>query len=220
MAGLLDPVVALKSGGSIIIEETAALTAIDVNSGAAGGPGGKSGSGLALAMSTNLEAVAEAARQIRLRNIAGIIVIDLMAMRSRGAEKKVMDAMRGHLSDDPVRSRIMGITGAGLLEIIRPRKRPSLSSILCEPCSARSTAHSTLSPLSIGLQALDAVLVEVRSNPALMPVLRAYPDVIRALQVGAPDALLEMETKLGRPLELSPDDGLKKGVFTVDVAQR
>ena len=213
VAGLLGPVVALKSGGSIIIEETAALTAIDVNSGGAGG------SARELALSTNMEAVVEAARHIRLRNMAGVIVIDLMAMRSKDSEKKVVDAMRRALSDDPARPRLHGITSTGLLEITRPRKRPPLSNILCAPC-AECPSGRGLSALSIGLGALDAVLTEVRSSPALMPTLVAHPDVIKALEQDAPGALSEMETRLGQPLELLPDGGLKKGSFRVDAAQR
>ena len=212
--GLLNPVVNLKSGGSIIIEETAALTAIDVNSAAAAGPARE------LAMATNMEAVHEAARHMRLRNMAGVIVIDLMAMRSKEAEKKVLAAMRGALADDPARPRIHGITRAGLLEITRPRKRPPLSNILCEPCAECSIIGRTLSALSIGLGALDAVLTEVRSNPALMPTLVAHPDVIRALEQDAAGALAEMEIRLGQPLELLPDGGLKRGSFRVDASKR
>ena len=214
--GLLEPVVNLKSGGSIIIEETAALTTIDVNSAAAGGSGGL---GRELALATNLEAVASAARHIRLRNIAGVIVIDLMAMRSKVTENKVMEAARRALSDDPVRPRIHGITATGLLEITRPRKRPPLSNILSEPCGECASGRGP-SALTIGLGALDAVLAEVRSNPALMPALIARPDVIRALEQNAPGALSEMETRLGQPLELLPDGGLKKGSFRVDAAER
>lgn len=217
--GLLEPVAPLKSGGSIIIEETSALTAIDVNSASAGAPGKKSGSTADLAMATNLEAIAMAARQIVCRNIAGVIVIDLLKFKSRETKKKLINAMAGALAHDPQRPRIHGITSTGLLEITRPRSRPPLSHIMCEPCGECASGYS-LSALSIGLSALEAVLTEVRTNPGLMPALNAHPDVIRALESDASGALFAMEAKLGQPLELVGDVGLKKGSFAVVPSQR
>ncbi|MDH5188165.1 MAG: ribonuclease E/G [Rhodospirillaceae bacterium] len=217
--GILDPVVELPSGGSLIIEETSALTAIDVNSASAAKPSGKGARASDIALETNIEAVVEAARQIRIRNLAGIIVIDLMAMRGGTGDKKILDHARAAMADDPARPRIYGITKTGLLEITRPRRRPPLSHILSAPCSQCPSGRA-ISPLSSGLMALEAVLIEVSANPGLMPTLAAHSDIILALENEASGALAEMETKIGQPLELLIDNGLKKGQFRIDRSQQ
>ncbi|MDH5488601.1 MAG: ribonuclease E/G [Rhodospirillaceae bacterium] len=219
VSGVLDPVVDLPSGGSLIIEETSALTAIDVNSASAAKPGTKGASAGGVALATNMEAVSEAARQIRIRNLSGVIVVDLMAMRGSGFEKKVLDRARAALNDDPARPRIHGITKTGLLEITRPRQRPPLSHILCDPCPQCPSGRGT-SPLSSALLALEAVLREVSANPGLMPTLAAHPDIIAALEKRLPGALAEMESKIGQPLELLADKGLKNGEYRIEPSQR
>lgn len=216
--GVLNPVVALPSGGSLIIEETSALTAIDVNVSGAAKPA-SSGRASDIALETNIEAVVEGARQMRLRNLSGVIVIDLMAMRKTGSEKKVLDRMRAAMTDDPAGPRIHGITKTGLLEITRPRRRPPLSHILCDPCSMCPSGWA-ISPLSRALKALEAVLAEVRARPGLMPTLVAHPDIISALEKNASGALAEIEAKIGQPLELLADNGLKNGEFQIEASQR
>jgi len=218
VGGILDPVVALPSGGSLIIEETSALTAIDVNSASAAKPGTKGAGAGGVALATNMEAVGEAARQIRIRNLAGVIVIDLMAMRGRDYEKKVLDCARTAMVDDPSRPRIHGITKTGLLEITRPRRRPPLSHILCDPCPQCPSGRA-ISPISSALVALETVLAEVRANPALIPTLTAHPSIIKALEKRLPGALAEIEAKIGQPLELLADNGLKSGEYTIDPSQ-
>lgn len=209
---LMEAHVPLRSGGSLIIEETAALTAIDVNAG-----GAARGRGADLALTTNLEAVEEAARQMRLRNLGGLIVIDLMAVRGEGAMGRVVNAMKDALAHDPAGPHVLGTTKAGLLEITRPRRRPPLSKVLLGPCPVCGTAHAP-APLATGLKALDRVLAEVWAQPALVPALSAPADVIRALRDQARDALLDVEAKLGHTLELNIDDTLAPGTFRVDPA--
>ncbi len=217
IASLLNPRVALPSGGSLIIEETAALVAMDVNAG--GGAEGASGKGEALALKTNLEAVHEAARQIRLRNLAGLIAIDTMPMRTKDNEKKVLGALKVALGEDPLHPRLHGLTSAGLIEVTRPRRRPPLSHLLLGPCSTCTTGRAPTA-LSTGLAALERVLAEVAARPGLLPALVAHPDVVRALKAEAPGALDEMETRLGQPLELIGDGAMASGQFRVDASQR
>lgn len=215
VAGLLDPVVALKSGGSIIVEETQALTTIDVNAG--GGAGG--GRGGDLAMSTNLEAVEEAARQMRLRNLGGLIVIDLMAVKGENALGRIVTHMKAAVAHDPAGPHVLGTTKAGLLEVTRPRRRPPLSQQLLGPCPLCASNRAE-APLTVGLRALDRVLAEVWAQPALIPALRAPTAVVMALKADAPDALAEMEAKLGQPLEMVSDDALAPGTFRIESAKR
>ncbi|HEY9163256.1 MAG TPA: ribonuclease E/G, partial [Magnetovibrio sp.] len=102
---LLNPLVKLKSGGSIIIEETSALTAIDVNAG--GGAEGRGGRGSDLALATNLEAVVEVARQMRLRNLGGLMVIDLMAVKGENALGRIVTAMKEAVQRDPAGPHVL-----------------------------------------------------------------------------------------------------------------
>lgn len=214
---LLQPMVKLKSGGSIIIEHTAALTAIDVNAGSAAE--GRSGRGNDLAMATNLEAVDEAARQMRLRNLGGLIIIDLMAVKGLGGLGRIVTAMKDAVAHDPAGPHVLGTTKAGLLEITRPRRRSPLYQQILGPCSVCATGHAELA-LAVGLRALDQVLAEVWASPALIPALHAPEGVIQALQSDGASALIEMEAKLGQSLEMVADDTLAAGTFRIESAKR
>lgn len=114
--GLLQPYVILPGAGSVIIEETAALTAIDVNR------GGDDRSALAV----NMEAAAEIARQIRVRNLGGAIIIDFLKMKSAKDEKELKKALDEYINADPCTVQIHGLTKLGLMEITRHRRTPSL----------------------------------------------------------------------------------------------
>lgn len=207
---LMSPVVPLKSGGTLIIEETAALTVIDVNAGG--------GRGADAAMTTNLEAVKEAARQMRLRNLSGLIVMDLMAVRGEGAYGRIVNALKDAVAHDPAGPFILGTTKAGLLEITRPRKRAPLSHALSGPCPVCASNRAE-SPLATGLRALERVLEEVWAQPALVPTLRVSGDVISALKTQAPDALGEVARKLGHDLDFIEDNARPKGTFAIEQAR-
>jgi len=217
VAGLMNAQVRLPGGGSLIIEETAAVTAIDVNVGGAGeGRGGRAGD---VALATNLEAMKEAARQMRLRNLAGLIVIDFLSMSGKDAPGRVVTALKEALALDSTSPQVLGTTRGGLLEVTRPRRRPPLSTQLLAPCPVCRTGRAE-APLSVGYRALDRVLAEVWAQPSLIPALRLHPAVAHALKEQGQAALDEMETKLGQPLELVPDDKLAHGRFRVEPAER
>ncbi|HAX90589.1 MAG TPA: ribonuclease E, partial [Rhodospirillaceae bacterium] len=116
---LLAPVVPLTGGANLIIEPTAALVAIDVNGGASGNP-----------TATNLLAVREVARQIRLRNLGGIIVIDCLKMTSRADASKVVNAFERVAASDPAGIHCYGLNKLGLLEATRTRRGQPLSSVV------------------------------------------------------------------------------------------
>lgn len=124
--------VPLPGGGSLIIDEREALTTIDVNSGSAV----TAADGEDLAMEENLRAAAEAARQIRLRNLSGILLIDFIDMQSDADRARVLAAMEQAASDDRVKTVIHGFTSLGLLEMTRKRTRDTLSDTLTQPCDA------------------------------------------------------------------------------------
>ncbi|MAF94275.1 MAG: Rne/Rng family ribonuclease [Rhodospirillaceae bacterium] len=185
----LSPAVALPGGGSLIISQTPALCAIDVNTGGADG-----GSKEQTALSVDLEATAEAARQIRLRNISGLIVVDFVPVRGPGHKAEVLAALRAAVAADSLSPHVVGYTAMGLVEMTRRRHGPSLREILCLPFGDR--AGPSKSPLTVALAALRGVLGEGQGTSVPL-TLRASPAVIGALRGPAKAALKEAERRLG-----------------------
>ena len=136
LAGMFNPTVQLKSGGYIVIGVTEALVAVDVNSGRAT----KEGSIEETALKTNLEAADEVARQLRLRDLAGLIVIDFIDMDERRNNASVEKRMKDRLKSDRARIQVGRISGFGLMEMSRQRLRPGMIEATTQPCS---TCHGT-----------------------------------------------------------------------------
>jgi ribonuclease G len=130
----LKPRVWLKSGGYVVIEETEALVSIDVNTGKfLGGAGVEQ-----TALRTNLEAAVEIARQLRLRDLGGIVVIDFIDMASEDSRRQTLDTLKQALAGDSAKTKIVGLSDLGLLQLTRKRTRPSLSALTTAPCPACS----------------------------------------------------------------------------------
>lgn len=119
IAGLLDVRVPLPPGGSLVIERTEALTVVDVNAGERGNP-----------LDVNLDAAAEIARQLRLRNVGGIVVVDFVNMRSRGDAERVLAALSQAVESDPVQTQVYGMSKLGLVELTRARRGTPLAALL------------------------------------------------------------------------------------------
>jgi ribonuclease E len=132
LAGMFNPTVQLPSGGYIVIGVTEALVAVDVNSGRAT----KEGSIEQTALKTNLEAAAEVARQLRLRDLAGLIVIDFIDMDERKNNAAVEKMMKDKLKTDRARIQVGRISGFGLMEMSRQRLRPGMIEATTQPCHA------------------------------------------------------------------------------------
>jgi ribonuclease G len=203
----LDPLVALPGGGAIIIEETRALTAIDVDT----GPGGSRGGCDDAILVTNIEAADEIARQVRLRNLAGLLVVDFVSMRRRPHRYRVLDALRRSLAPDPSDPQVIGFTTLGLVEMTRRRGRPSLAQVLC----GRNSGGRRKSALTVAFDVLRAVGREARARPGGALCVTAAADVIQALQGAAGDALAAAEVRLGRPLALIADPSCRREGFHV-----
>ena len=211
----LVPHVELAGGGSVVIEETTALTAIDVNTG-----GRATGAGPEeTARLTNLEAAAEIARQIRLRGIGGLLVVDFVSMRRRQHETEVLDALRAAVAGDRVAVHVAGFTRFGLVEMTRERRHASLSQVLLEECPTCNATGLLRSAETVALESLRRVLAEDRAGPEAPLRLTAAPTVIEALRGPAGAALGEVEELLGRPLELETDGELESGQFDVAMAR-
>lgn len=162
-----DPMVRLKSGGSIVISPTEALTAIDVNS-------GKSTRERHIdetAVKTNLEAAEEIARQMRLRDIAGLVVIDFIDMSEHRHQRQVEKRLRDALKADRARLQVGRISGFGLLELSRQRLRPSfleLSSQACPVCQGSGTVRSIEGAALQALRKVEAVGLEGKAAALAM----------------------------------------------------
>ena len=126
----LSPKVWLRSGGSLVINQTEALTAIDVNTGRFVGKESHEKT----ILRTNLEAAEEVVYQLQLRNIGGIIIIDFIDMELQQHRQMVYQALKDHLRNDKARSKILQISEMGLVEMTRKRDRENLSRYLCDPC--------------------------------------------------------------------------------------
>lgn len=120
----------LKSGGYLVIDETEALVAIDINTGRFVGKKDLEDT----ILKTNMEAVKEIAHQLKIRNCGGIIIVDFIDMEKISHREKVLNLLREEVSRDPCRTTIVSMTGLGLVEMTRKRTRPSLIASLCEPC--------------------------------------------------------------------------------------
>jgi len=187
---LMSPRVPLKGGGWIIIEETEALTAIDVNSGRRRVQGGKE----AMALDTNLAAVKEIAKQVRLRGLGGAFVIDLIQMREEKNMIKVEDALEAAMKGDPLPHRVGEISDFGLLEMTRKRANKPLARTMmerCRPCYGRGTR------LSVETVALDLLRHAAMERPTDTVNLFASEEVATWLLGPGADYLAEVKTKLG-----------------------
>ncbi len=182
--------VPLPGGGLMHVHPTPALTAIDLDAGAAtAARGAKAAAQAAL----NRAVLPELARQIRLRNLGGAIVVDLAGLPAR-RRAALGPALAAALAEDPLRPRFLGFTALGLAEILRPRVHPPLHEVLAGPHAA-------------GLAALRRIAAEVAAVPAVMPGLRAAPAIVAALRED-PVALTDLARRTGRPLRLEADPRL------------
>lgn len=195
---LLDPCVELPGGGSLLIEPVRTLTAIDVNLGTMA----TGGAAQSQALAVNLEAVTEIARQLRLRSIAGLIVIDCLEMRDRKARDQVVARLRSVLKDDPQACQVAGMSPSGLLEMSRRRAGPSLAEVLTEPAGEQGSGRQR-DAVTLAFEALRRALGEAEAAPGSDIMVKAPLAVIEALREGvAREARASVEMRLGRELHL------------------
>ena len=195
---LLEPRVELPSGGHLLVEPVRTLIAIDVNSGRHDGRGTAPEQALAV----NLEAAAEVPRQLRLRALSGLIVIDFLALPEGGPRRQVAAALRAGLKDDPEPTRVEAMAASGLVELTRRRGRPALHELLTGPCGIGGGGR-VKDPATLAFEALRAVRREAAARPEAAVTLGAAPAVIAALETGpAAAARQALEARLGRPLAL------------------
>jgi ribonuclease G len=187
----------LKHGGHLDIEQTEALTAIDVNSGRF-----TSGSLQDTVLHTNLEAADEIARQLRLRDIGGIIVIDFIDMDNPHHRERVTQALRNAFAPDRMRTRIMHITKLGLVEMTRKRRGESLMQQMLAPCPCCGGRGKVLSPNTIAANIAAQLWQTITDDNSPAFLVAAEPNVALAL-IGPEGAGVEhVEQRLGREIHV------------------
>jgi len=201
IARALKKKVWLKSGGYIIIDQTEALVAIDVNTGRYVGKHNFEET----ILKTNLEAVKEIAYQIRLRNIGGIIIIDFIDMKKNHHKEKVMVQLNEALKKDKSQTNVLPLSELGLVQMTRKRVRRNLSRTLCEPCFYCGGDGMLLSGQSICHKIYRDVLSEARDMMGNSFTVKVHPDIARLFH-GEEKYLIEsLEKKIMRSVAIYPD---------------
>ncbi|MDP2903212.1 MAG: ribonuclease G [Methylovulum sp.] len=189
----LERKVKLKSGGHLVFDQTEAMTTVDVNTG--GYVGGRNLE--ETSFKTNLEAAQTIARQLRLRNLGGIIIIDFIDMNSEDHKRQVLQALERHLEKDRAKTKITEVSTLGLVEMTRKRTRESLEHILCEPCSACGGRGVLKTAESMCLEIFREIIREVRLYKVKTLLVLASDSVVEMLLDEEADMLAELETFLG-----------------------
>lgn len=201
----------LKSGGYIVIDQTEALTAIDVNTGKYVGKSSLEDT----IFKTNMEAVKEIAFQIRLRNIGGIIIIDFIDMEKEENRQKLFTVFQEAMSKDRAKCTILEVSELGLIQMTRKRVRESLERILCEPCSYCDGKGFIKSPMTVGYE----ILMELRKigltqkNCKIM--LSAHPSVANFLYEDEREGIEKIEKENGFKIIVKADQSFHQEYYEV-----
>ena len=202
----------LKSGGSIVINQTEALVAIDVNTGRYVGK--KTAGRLEdTIIKTNLEAAKEIVRQVRLRDLGGIIVLDFIDMEEKKNRQKVFQTVEQELRKDRAPSKALQVSDFGLVIITRKRVKQSLERVLTEPCPYCAGSAVVKSSSTICYEILTEVQKIAPDLNGQSLVLRVNPDIARALRDEERAVFKELKQSVGRDVALRPDAQLHHEQF-------
>ncbi len=201
----------LKSGGYIVINPTEALVAIDVNTGRFVGKTNLEET----VLKTNLEAVGEIVRQIRLRDLGGIIILDLIDMTEEEHRNQVFAALEVELRKDRAKTKVLAISEFGLVEITRKRSRTNLERLLTRSCPYCGGSGRVKAVETICLNLRREVLKNRELAVDGQLLLRVHPDVGRALQGDERAILLELQTALGSEILIQGDPALHHERFDI-----
>ena len=203
--------VMLKSGGYLIIDQTEALTTVDVNTG--GFVGARNFDDTIF--KTNLEAAGAIARQLRLRNLGGVIVTDFIDMQREDHREAVLHELHKQLAKDRVKTSVSGFSSLGLVEMTRKRTRESLAQMLCEPCVHCQGKGIVNTARSVAYNILREILREARQfSPQEFRVL-APPAVVDLLQEEESLHLAGLSDFIGKPISLQAEFGMGPEQFNI-----
>jgi ribonuclease G len=202
----------LKSGGSIVINQTEALVAIDINTGKFVGKTARLEDTI---VKTNLDSIPEIVRQIRLRDLGGIIIIDFIDMDERKNRNKVMAALEEELKSDRAPSKVLQFNDFGLVAITRKRVKQSLERTLSTTCNICQGTGMVKSPVTV----CNDIYVEMRKMAKHLDrgdvMLRVHPEVVKQLKAPSTHWLQEMEEMVGKTILVKSDPGLHPEQFDI-----
>jgi ribonuclease G len=202
--------VELPSGGSVIIEPTEALISIDVNTGRYTGKKDPEKT----ILKTNLDAAREIAKQLRLRDVGGIIVCDFIDMDSQENRDRVLNELRTYLGHDRARTKAFEVSGLGLVEMTRQRVRPSLFSSLTHDCSNCGGSGRVYTPATVVRQ-IERSLRRAASGDERRILLRVHPEVALQIMEEEPDFLKRLSSRTSIQLDLRDDPLLREDEFRI-----
>ena len=197
----LDRKVTLKSGGYLVIDQTESMTTIDVNTGGYVGYRNLEDT----IFRTNLEAAVAIARQLRLRNLGGIIIIDFIDMTDEAHRRQVIEALERSLAGDRAQSHVASLSPLGLVEMTRKRTRESLEHLLCQPCPACDGRGFVRSAETVCQDVFREILRQAKQFGSRELLVLAHQDVVDRLLGDESAVLAELETACGRPIRLQAE---------------
>ena len=207
----LDRSIPLKSGGYVIFDQTEAMTTVDVNTGGYVGHRNLEET----IYRTNLEAAVTIARQLRLRNLGGIIIIDFIDMEEEGHRQRVMQALEQSLARDHARHQVTAVSPLGLVEMTRKRTRESLQHILCEDCPNCDGRGFVMTAETVCFELFREVIRQHRQFTFDAILILAHQDVIGLLLDEQANALAELEDQTGKAIRLQPESLYLQDQFDV-----
>jgi ribonuclease G len=193
--------ISLKSGGYVIIDQTEAMTTIDVNTGAYVGHRNLEET----IYRTNLEAAVTIARQLRLRNLGGIVIIDFIDMEEEGHRDRVMQALEQAMAGDHARHQITPVSPLGLIEMTRKRTRESLQHILCEDCTSCEARGFLMTAETVCFEIFREIIRQHRQFEFDEALVLAHQDVIELLLDEESNGLAEIGEQIGKSIRLQPE---------------
>ncbi|MDQ6995727.1 MAG: Rne/Rng family ribonuclease [Mariprofundaceae bacterium] len=203
--------VSLKSGGHIVIDQTEALIAIDVNSGSFVRSRNMEETGF----KTNLEAVHELVHQLRLRNLGGIIVVDFIDMQEEENKERLLEVLDEALKRDKTKTHVVQFSSLGLVEMTRKRTRDSLGRMLLESCRHCDSTGYTKSPTTICYQLFREIVAEARAYPCEKLMVIAHPKLIDLMLGEESEQVTRLEKFLGKQIALKSDAAMDFEHFEV-----
>ncbi|MFD1610924.1 ribonuclease E/G [Sphingomonas tabacisoli] len=214
LSQMYQPVVQLKSGGYLVINPTEALVSIDINSGRSTREHGIEQT----AVATNLEAAQEIARQLRLRDMAGLVVIDFIDMENGSNVRKVEKAMKGALANDRARIQVGRISSFGLMEMSRQRLRTGVLEASTRPCPHCEGSGFVRTASSAGLSALRLLEDEAARGRGSLLLLRASSEACFYLLNHKRAELAEIEDRYGVRIEVTPSGEIEGARMAVEAS--
>ncbi len=203
--------ISLKSGGYLIFDQTEAMTTIDVNTGGFVGHRNLEET----IYRTNLEAAVTIARQLRLRNLGGIIIIDFIDMEEQDHRERVMQVLEQSMSRDHARHQITPVSPLGLVEMTRKRTRESLGHVLCEDCDNCDGRGFVMTAATVCFEIFREIIRQHRQFKFDEALVLAHQDVIELLLDDEARGLAEIESQIGKSIRLQPESLYLKDQFDV-----